>query len=433
MSKSLNLGLWLRAAVVGAALAALQGHAEAEAIPDDEQISWDSPKMGEIEKEWRSLQATYDKTPEKIPGGGGKDQYFRFSQLQHDLLSKRLSDRELRQLAGAPGPIPDGAFTDNVVDLIVWTLVEIGDRDRLVTLLSKRCTGRVYGETVEYCLAFRGYKLKDPILVLGEAYSKCQSPETCHNLAAAVRRGFSGHGIHCKDDAGYVKSGMQWYEKEKDGLEVNADYARNDADSTLAKYERNPKLYEEFPPPSKREQLFEKKVSVERSPSGIQESEHVQSKPMADDIKRATSTTAQKELAKLEGTWEIVEGAWDGQPIPQERTRNNRVVIRNEMLQWKRINPDGEKEEDEFHVLLNVQQRPFAIDLKEMPRWAIEKGQTTPLVYELQEQTTLGIYDLEGDTLRICLSLPQARHRPTSFTTEKGSRDFSYSLKRAKE
>ena len=80
---------------------------------------------------------------------------------------------------------------------------------------------------IEFYLAYYGEKLKDPILVLGEAFSKCKVPEVRHDIAGAVRRGFAGHGIRGKDDAEYVANAMQWYEKEKNHLIVNEEYWRN--------------------------------------------------------------------------------------------------------------------------------------------------------------------------------------------------------------
>lgn len=213
MNESTRLKRWFRTALIAIALQV--SCVRAQATPADEKLSWDSPKIRQIENEWQSLQDTYHNTPEKIPGGGGKDQYVLFSLLENALLERRFSDRELQQLASGTELIPDRAFTDQVVDCMVWRFVETNDRADLVTLLSKRCTGLVGSQTIEFCLAYWGSQLKDPILVLGEAFSNSKSPENCHNLAIAVRRGFSGHGIQGRADADYVNNAMRWYEKRK--------------------------------------------------------------------------------------------------------------------------------------------------------------------------------------------------------------------------
>ena len=432
MKRSLRPGRWFRTVLVGIVLAALHGSAASRAIAQEEKLSWDSPKMREVESEWHSLEDTNHNTPEQIPGDQPKSKYDSLLRLQDSLLKKRLSDRDLQHLAEAVGPIPYTEFTNQVVDCIVWSFLQNKEREGLVTLLSKRCTGRVGAGTIEYALAYRGYKFKDPILVLGEAYSKCQSPETRHNLAAAIRRGFSGNGIPFNGDADFVERALQWYEHEKEHLEVNVDYLNNDAGPGLERYERNPKFYEEFPPPFKRERLFEKKASAEGAANSDRTAGQITPERIVDDAKRAAPTTAEKELAKLQGTWEILNGTSEGQPVSHGVITNNRILFREDAIEWRRNFPAG-AEREEFQVRLDVQQRPIAIDLIGMLHGALKKEQTTPLIYELQEKTMMGIYDLKGDTLRVCLSSPGATHRPTSFKTEKGSRDISYIWKRIRE
>ena len=82
--------------------------------------------------------------------------------------------------------------------------------------------------TAEYCVVYSGWRFTDPILIFGEAHSKCQVPETRRALAAAVRRSFAGLGIHGKDDAEFVSNAMRWYMKEKGRLIANREYYRNE-------------------------------------------------------------------------------------------------------------------------------------------------------------------------------------------------------------
>ncbi|MGO8688442.1 MAG: hypothetical protein ACLQLG_02320, partial [Thermoguttaceae bacterium] len=62
--------------------------------------------------------------------------------------------------------------------------------------------------------------LKDPILILGEAYAQCRIPKVRRTIANAVRRDFSGSGVRGKDDAEFVKNARRWYEEEKEHLVV---------------------------------------------------------------------------------------------------------------------------------------------------------------------------------------------------------------------
>jgi hypothetical protein len=73
----------------------------------------------------------------------------------------------------------------------------------------------------------RVLRLRNGITVLGDAYSKSVVPETRREIAAAVRRGFSGVGVRGKDDGEFVANSMRWYESERDGLTVNEQYLRN--------------------------------------------------------------------------------------------------------------------------------------------------------------------------------------------------------------
>ncbi|WP_074305572.1 hypothetical protein [Singulisphaera sp. GP187] len=220
--------------------------------------------MREIERVWRSLEDAYDKGDERNPDLP-KVQYEEHLQSVDRLFRTRLSDQNLCELAVSPKlpPVPEdqNTFAYAMLTFMVKELVQSGGRRCLVDLLAKRCPGRIHGsETVEFYLAFHGERLKDPILVLGEAYAKCRVPEARHALVASVRRGFAGLGIRGKDDAVFVENAMQWYKKEKGHLVVNASYPTNETVpggiSLTDSYEKDPGLFD-HPSPS-REPLFKK-------------------------------------------------------------------------------------------------------------------------------------------------------------------------------
>jgi hypothetical protein len=216
-----------------------------------------------IEREFNALGERYDKHPETIPGEFGQDKSMSVTKMVHGLLRERLSDKEVRQLAAScdalPVPVEDSAFATAVLAFMVKSFGDMGDRESLVGLLSTRCPSRLdVGETVELGLAADAKGLKDPILILGEAYAKCRVPETRHVLAAAVRRGFAGLGIRGKGDPDFVRDAMRWYEKERDHLAVNNAYRGNDLVSpTVETFERHPELYDN--PPVGYEPLFVRK------------------------------------------------------------------------------------------------------------------------------------------------------------------------------
>ena len=226
------------------------------------EVDWDSPRMLEIKRQWQSLEDSFEEDSGKM-ADDGKVAYEEHVRSVDRLFRTRLSDRDLCQLAASskipPVPEDQGSFAYVMLTFMVKALVQSGDRDCLVDLLTKRCPGRIHGpEDIEFYVPFHGQKLKDPILVLGEAYAKSRAPETRHALAAAARRGFAGLGIRGKDDSEFVNNAMRWYEKEKGHLTVNSAYTLNETSNgrmfSIESYEENPDYYDN--PPQAREPLF---------------------------------------------------------------------------------------------------------------------------------------------------------------------------------
>jgi hypothetical protein len=212
--------------------------------------SWHSPRLIEAKKEWDSLLEIGIRAtgPEAIEKYGEKNE--KLIEMLLDIIKKQLSEDDMRRLVASCEELPAleknrSDFCKAVLGYLAAYYIDAGDREMLVELLAKRCPSRVSDyNTVETWLVFRGNKLKDPILILGEAYFKCQTPEVRHTLAAAIRRSFTDLGVRGKDDAEFVKNAMQWYEKEKDHLVYNRLYRLNDESFPVESYERYPDLYE---------------------------------------------------------------------------------------------------------------------------------------------------------------------------------------------
>ena len=78
------------------------------------------------------------------------------------------------------------------------TFVESGDRQSLLKLLETRFPDTLYPNApIEYEIAlnFGGGRSADPILLFGEAYSKCHDEAARHHLLIVVRRASSAHGF----------------------------------------------------------------------------------------------------------------------------------------------------------------------------------------------------------------------------------------------
>ena len=100
-------------------------------------------------------------------------QNYRDRPTAQEILTKHLSEEDLRQLAASCGTLPikvedRSPFYNSVLCHMVFAFVLSGDRNSLVTLLATRCPDRVslYFE-IEYLLAGseRRKKLKYPIFI----------------------------------------------------------------------------------------------------------------------------------------------------------------------------------------------------------------------------------------------------------------------------
>ncbi|HUY90592.1 MAG TPA: hypothetical protein VMV10_17775 [Pirellulales bacterium] len=184
-----------------------------------------------MEQEWRALHDAHNKTP---AGPNGKDRFVQIQESIERIFSGQLTADEVRKLAAAadelPAEIEEFGFTADALAFLVKRLTEMEERERLVELLATRCPTWVRWPThIEYHLASQGERFEQPILILGDAYSRCKSQQTRKALIAAVRRGFRGYEIEGSDDAEYVKNAMQWYLKNGSDLEFNYLYVTNDS------------------------------------------------------------------------------------------------------------------------------------------------------------------------------------------------------------
>jgi hypothetical protein len=180
--------------------------------------------MRALEREWDSLLRN---PPREEPlSKKGK-----LIKAQRDLLRKNLSTDDMRHLAATCGMLPihepnPNEFKINALQFIVARFIESGDQENLVTLLSARFPDWVGPEcpTGYYLIHCPSNMLRNPVLVLGEAYSRCNVPEVRRDIAKTVRSGFAGFDIPGKNDDEFVRNAMQWYEKHKGRLMLREDF-----------------------------------------------------------------------------------------------------------------------------------------------------------------------------------------------------------------
>ena len=136
-----------------------------------------------------------------------------------------------------------------------------------------------------------------------------------------------------------------------------------------------------------------------------------------EDVRRAAddakAQAIKPELEKFEGTWRYASMEAEGAPLPEAAFKDARLVLRGD--QFTLTNPMGT---NRGTYRLDPTQTPKLIDVEftEGP----EKG-----------KTVLGIYELEGDTCRVCRG-QAGKPRPTEFVSKAGSGYLLEVLKRQK-
>ena len=122
--------------------------------------------------------------------------------------------------------------------------------------------------------------------------------------------------------------------------------------------------------------------------------------PGGDD----SSQVVQEELARFQGTWQLVSAEADGVKAPKDRTDKIRVVIK------------GSRHTVMFGDQEVVHSVPFAIDPTTTP-----KSVTDTLVDGPDKGKQIkGIYKLEGDTMTSCVA-KVGEERPTEFASKPGT------------
>ena len=120
------------------------------------------------------------------------------------------------------------------------------------------------------------------------------------------------------------------------------------------------------------------------------------------------------ETGKLEGSWLPVEAELSGQKFPDEVLKTMKLILERDTYTVY-----AGEQIDRGTIQLASTAEPKAMDITgtEGPN----KG-----------KTFLAIYELAGDTLRICYDLA-GKQRPTEFKTAKGSQQFLVRYEREKE
>jgi uncharacterized protein (TIGR03067 family) len=127
------------------------------------------------------------------------------------------------------------------------------------------------------------------------------------------------------------------------------------------------------------------------------------------------STPALKaEVQRLEGTWTVVAMHAKGKPLPAKGIPFRKIVF----AENKKVAEKEGKGCAVFSYRLDLEKSPKTID-------AAEQGDRPRKI------TLYGVYQLKGETMRLCLS-DSMKDRPTDFRTAPESNAILLELKRAK-
>jgi uncharacterized protein (TIGR03067 family) len=124
---------------------------------------------------------------------------------------------------------------------------------------------------------------------------------------------------------------------------------------------------------------------------------------------------ATKELKKLAGTWQADSYALNGQKAPPDDLKKIKLAMTADGKAT--VLSDG-KAILKLTVKLDPTQQPKTIDL------TFTEG-------DLKGKTALGIYELKGDTFRLCRAAP-GKERPSEFSSKPKSGHALMTYKRVK-
>ena len=122
---------------------------------------------------------------------------------------------------------------------------------------------------------------------------------------------------------------------------------------------------------------------------------------------------ARKEIEKFRGTWKWIFMESEGTKLPEETFKNSRLIMDGD----KFIARDP-KETLTGTFTVSASRKPKTIDV------TFNEGPEKGKVFK-------GIYELEGDTYKVCIALP-GKERPTEFVSKPESGHVLEVLRREK-
>ncbi len=182
-------------------------------------VSWDSPKLRSLEEEWERRSGELK--------GSGMSLYAGKQTIYIKLLRERLSWSEIEELIESLKTMPEEqtnrtSSQNQLLAGLFWVCVDEGQRGSLVRLIATRCPSLIGG--IELCLVYGGMKhLKDPILILVDAYEASEFDAVREQIVYVLRRSFAQLPPMTGNDDLFVKRCGEWYRENRERLVLNPD------------------------------------------------------------------------------------------------------------------------------------------------------------------------------------------------------------------
>lgn len=123
-----------------------------------------------------------------------------------------------------------------------------------------------------------------------------------------------------------------------------------------------------------------------------------------------------KDKAALQGVWKVTASVSKGDKVPADDLKDLYLIFRGDSILIR----EGGKTEENFAYLIDPTKdtKEINVTLKVGP----QKGRVDK-----------GIYQIDGDTLRICIQTDKDSARPREFSSPAGSQLWLVVLQRSKE
>jgi uncharacterized protein (TIGR03067 family) len=119
------------------------------------------------------------------------------------------------------------------------------------------------------------------------------------------------------------------------------------------------------------------------------------------------------DLARMQGTWQLVSAMEDGKPLPDDKVKQTSIVVEGDTFRFPGLAEDATSSAGTFK--LDATKTP-----KEMDSMSAEK------------EVMLGIYEMGSDSYKVCFA-PAGKSRPGEFASAPGNHQILQFWERQKK